>query len=85
VLSAMGDSEDNKQTVIGYLLGQSYIKVLPNMAKDGERVFVPYESSALLGSMGMFRELAGSPEDTVRQHLQRDGLRGGLVGSAGNS
>mgnify|MGYP003643740543 CR=1 FL=1 len=85
VLSAMGDSEENKQTVIGYLLGQSYIKVLPNMAKEGERVFVPYESSALLGSMGMFRELAGSPEDTVRQHLQRDGLRGGLVGSAGNS
>ena len=50
------------------------------MAKDGERVFVPYESSALLGSMGMFRELAGSPEDAVR-----DGLRGGLVASAGNS
>ena len=85
VLSAMGDSEENKQTVIGYLLGQSYIKVLPNMAKEGERVFVPYESSALLGSIGMFRELAGSPEDTVRQHLQRDGLRGGLFGSAGNS
>jgi len=84
VLSAIGDSEDNKQTVIGYLLGQSYIKVLPNMAKDGERVFVPYESSALLGSMGMFRDLAGSPEDAVRQSLQKDGLRGGLVGGAGN-
>lgn len=85
VLSAIGDTEDNKQTVIGYLLGQSYIKVLPNMAKDGERVFVPYESSALLGSMGMFRELAGSPEDTVRQSLQKDGLRGGLVGGASNA
>ncbi|MBQ0813561.1 MAG: SPFH/Band 7/PHB domain protein [Marinobacter sp.] len=85
VLSAIGDSEDNKQTVIGYLLGQSYIKVLPNMAKDGERVFVPYESSALLGSMGMFRELAGSPDDVVRQSLQRDGLRGGLVGGASNA
>ena len=34
---------------------------------------------------GTLVELAGSPEDTVRQHLQRDGLRGGLVGSAGNS
>lgn len=85
VLSALGDTEDNKQTVIGYLLGQSYIKVLPNMAKDGERVFVPYESSALLGSMGMFRELAGSPEDAVRQSLQKDGLRGGLVGGASNA
>src|SRR5690554_3771509 len=85
VLSAIGETEDNKQTVIGYLLGQSYIKVLPNMAKDGERVFVPYESSALLGSMGMFRELAGSPEDVVRQSLQKDGLRGGLVGGASNA
>jgi regulator of protease activity HflC (stomatin/prohibitin superfamily) len=85
VLSAIGDTEDNKQTVIGYLLGQSYIKVLPNMAKEGERVFVPYESSALLGSMGMFRELAGSPEDIVRQSVKQDGLRGGMVASAGNS
>ena len=85
VLSAMGDTEENKQTVIGYLLGQSYIKVLPNMAKEGERVFVPYESSALLGSMGMFRELAGSPEDIVRQSVKQDGLRGGMVASAGSS
>src|SRR5690554_3213178 len=47
VLNAIGDSEENKRTVVGYLLGQSYIKVLPTMAKEGERVFVPYESSAL--------------------------------------
>jgi hypothetical protein len=73
---------------VGYLLGQSYIKVLPNMAKDGERVFVPYESSALLGSMGMFREMAGSPEDAVANHLNnrssanQSGLRGGVVGGA---
>ncbi|OBX37957.1 modulator of FtsH protease HflK [Halomonas elongata] len=86
VLNALGDSEDSKQTVVGYLLGQSYIKGLPNMAKEGERVFVPYESSALLGSMGMFRELAGSPEDAVSAHLQsrgnREGLRSGMVGGA---
>ncbi|MFC3282878.1 SPFH domain-containing protein [Litchfieldella rifensis] len=80
VLNAIGDSEENKRTVVGYLLGQSYIKALPTMAQDGERVFVPYESSALLGSMGMFREMAGSPEDVVSQHLKRDGLRGGVVG-----
>lgn len=85
VLNAIGDSEENKRTVVGYLLGQSYIKALPTMAKDGERVFVPYESSALLGSMGMFRELAGSPEDAVRDSLGRSGLRGGMVASAGNS
>jgi len=85
ILNAQGDKESAILRAIDDLLGQSYIKVLPNMAKDGERVFVPYESSALLGSMGMFRELAGSPEDAVRQSLQKDGLRGGLVGSAGNS
>ncbi len=88
VLSAMGDSEDNRRVVVGYLLGQSYIKALPTMAKDGERVFVPYESSALLGSMGMFRELAGSPEDVAARHVQgkteRNGLRGGIVGGAGS-
>ncbi|QJR00178.1 stomatin-like protein [Halomonas sp. PGE1] len=86
VLGAIGDSEENKRTVVGYLLGQSYIKALPTMAKEGERVFVPYESSALLGSMGMFREMAGSPEDAVASHLQASGnrssLRGGVVGGA---
>ncbi|MFY0989716.1 SPFH domain-containing protein [Halomonas sp. C05BenzN] len=86
VLNAIGDSDTHKQTVVGYLLGQSYIKALPTMAKEGERVFVPYESSALLGSMGMFRELAGSPEDAVASHLRaggnQGGLRGGVVGGA---
>ncbi|MDX1800685.1 MAG: SPFH domain-containing protein [Marinobacter sp.] len=84
VLSAIGESEENKRTVVGYLLGQSYIKALPTMAQDGERVFVPYESSALLGSMGMFRELAGSPEDLVRKSLKDSDLRGGFVASAGS-
>ncbi len=84
VLSAIGESEENKRTVVGYLLGQSYIKALPTMAQDGERVFVPYESSALLGSMGMFRELAGSPEDLVRKPLKDNDLRGGFVASAGS-
>jgi len=51
---------------------------------------VPYESSALLGSMGMFREMAGSPEDTVSHHLksrsgQESGLRSGIVGGASSS
>ena len=47
---------------------------------------MPYESSALLGSMGMFREMAGSPEDAVASHLKsggsQSGLRGGVVGGA---
>lgn len=85
VLSAIGESEENKRTVVGYLLGQSYIKALPTMAQDGERVFVPYESSALLGSMGMFRELAGTPEDLVRKSLKDNDLRGGFVAASAST
>ncbi|MCM2129545.1 SPFH domain-containing protein [Larsenimonas rhizosphaerae] len=62
VLEALGSDPEDKRTVVSYLLGQNYIKTLPDMAKHGERIFVPYESSALLGSMGMFRELTGTPD-----------------------
>lgn len=79
ILGSLGESEDNKETVVGYLLGQSYIKMLPNMAEKGERVFIPYESSALLGSMGMFRDVAGSPE-TSSSSL--NSMRSGIVGGA---
>lgn len=41
MLSAIGEDDEHKRTVFGYLLGQSYIKALPTMAQDGERVFVP--------------------------------------------
>jgi hypothetical protein len=33
--------------------------------------------------MGMFRELAGSPEDLVRKNLSKDALRGGMIGGSG--
>jgi len=80
VLNALGESEKDKEAVVGYLLGQSYIKVLPHMAQEGERIFVPYESSALLGSMAMFRNLTGSPE--LAAEASRAGLRGGMVGGS---
>ncbi|MGD8429172.1 MAG: stomatin-like protein [Ectothiorhodospiraceae bacterium] len=59
VLQAGGEGTDVK-TVIGYLLGLEYLKRLPDIAKDGDRVFVPYESSALIGALGSFLELSGS-------------------------
>jgi hypothetical protein len=34
--------------------------------------------------MGMFRELAGSPEDLVRKNLSKDGLRGGMLAGSGS-
>jgi regulator of protease activity HflC (stomatin/prohibitin superfamily) len=80
VLESLGDTDENKQTVVGYLLGQTYIKQLPNIAKDGERIFIPYESSALIGSMSMFRDVAGTPE--MAEQAAKQGLRSGVVGSA---
>jgi membrane protein implicated in regulation of membrane protease activity len=49
--------------------------------------------TALVASLGASFEwqlvamgvLSGSPEDAVRDALSRDGLRGGMVASAGNS
>lgn len=44
---------------IQYLIAQRYIEMLPTLAKDGDRVFVPMEGSALLSSVGGIRELLG--------------------------
>lgn len=76
VLESLGEGEKSQKMVIGYLLGQSYIKQLPNIAKDGERVLVPFESSALIGSLSAFQDLTGSSEE-----MARSALRGGVVGS----
>lgn len=67
VLSSLGDDPNAKQMVVGYLLGQRYINMLPNMAKDGERVFVPYEASSLVGAMGMMKHATDTPEEITRQ------------------
>lgn len=44
-------------SVMQYMIAQRYLDVLPNVAKDGERVLVPYEASALMGSVQSIREL----------------------------
>ena len=81
VLGAMGEGEKSTRAVIGYLLGQSYISMLPEMAKQGERVFVPYESSALLGAMGAFRDLSAGDE-ALGDLARRAAAAGGLTGAA---
>ncbi|MCS4502694.1 hypothetical protein KBTX_00124 [wastewater metagenome] len=58
---ATGDAA-GMDTIIGYLLGLEYLKKLPDIAKEGDRVLVPYESSALLGALSSFRELGGNAE-----------------------
>jgi regulator of protease activity HflC (stomatin/prohibitin superfamily) len=51
------------QSLIAYLIAQEYIKKLPEIAKDGERVLVPYEATGLMGSIesiqGLFPDLGG--------------------------
>lgn len=50
------------QLVVGYLMGLAYLNTLPNIAKDGDRVFLPYESSSVLGAVGTLQQLlSGNP------------------------
>lgn len=55
-------TELDPQSLISYLIAQEYIKKLPEIAQDGERVLVPYEATGLMGSIesiqGLFPGLA---------------------------
>ncbi len=50
---------EGPQAGINYLIAQRYIGMLPDLAKNGDRVFVPIEGTALLGSLGGMRDLFG--------------------------
>jgi regulator of protease activity HflC (stomatin/prohibitin superfamily) len=56
ILEATGTSVKEEQ-ILSYLIALEYMKTLPDIAKDGERVFVPYEATALLGSIGSIKDL----------------------------
>lgn len=56
-LLSVGGDRLVPQHVLAYLLGLEYLNTLPNMAKDGERVFIPYEASALLGAVGAVKDV----------------------------
>ncbi|OXY82578.1 SPFH domain-containing protein [Oceanimonas doudoroffii] len=56
VLAAGGDRLD-PQMVVGYLLGLEYLKTLPEIGKDGDRIFLPYEASSVLGAVGSIEAL----------------------------
>jgi regulator of protease activity HflC (stomatin/prohibitin superfamily) len=45
--------------VVSYLLGLQYLETLPNIAKDGERVLLPYEATAFLGTIEAIRDVGG--------------------------
>lgn len=56
VLSAGSDRLD-PQLVVGYLLGLEYLKTLPDIGKEGDRIFLPYEASSVLGAVGSIETL----------------------------
>lgn len=73
VLNAEGESEaivnimkaieakvDDPSKAINYLIAKDYIDMLPNLAKNGDRVFIPVEATNLMGSVGGIRELLQS-------------------------
>lgn len=60
ILEAVGEGAP-VDMVIGYLLGLEYLKRLPDIAKEGDRVLVPYEASALLGGLQAFQALSDGP------------------------
>ncbi|MCW8886920.1 MAG: SPFH/Band 7/PHB domain protein [Motiliproteus sp.] len=56
ILEATGQSVKEEQ-ILSYLIALEYMKTLPDIAKEGERVFLPYEASSLLGSIGSIKDL----------------------------
>lgn len=56
VLSA-GNERLDPQLVVGYLLGLEYLKTLPEIGKKGDRIFLPFESSSVLGAVGSIEAL----------------------------
>jgi regulator of protease activity HflC (stomatin/prohibitin superfamily) len=57
IMSA-GNGNLAAKEVIGYLLGLNYLKTLPDIAKEGDRVFLPMEASAQMAGLGALSDLA---------------------------
>lgn len=56
-----GSDRLEPRDVVSYLIALQYMETLPNIAKNGERVFMPYEASGLLASVGSIGDLIGKP------------------------
>ncbi|WP_018935709.1 SPFH domain-containing protein [Thioalkalivibrio sp. ALJ24] len=60
VMAALEGKANDPMAGVQYLIAQRYIEMLPELAKQGDRVFVPMEGTALLGSLGGMRDLFGA-------------------------
>ena len=74
VMQATESGELQARDVVNYLVALQYMKTLPEIAKEGDRVFLPLEASSVLGSIGGIAELlqgvgtpaGGAPTRPVR-------------------
>jgi regulator of protease activity HflC (stomatin/prohibitin superfamily) len=58
---AAGNEKLEPQLVVGYLLGLEYLKTLPEIGKEGDRIFLPFEASNVLGAVGSIEALLKGP------------------------
>ncbi|GHA29286.1 SPFH domain-containing protein [Oceanisphaera arctica] len=58
---AAGNEKLDPQLVVGYLLGLEYLKTLPEIGKEGDRIFLPFEASNVLGAVGSIEALLKGP------------------------
>lgn len=77
IIASLGDHPEGPKAGVNYLIAQRYIGMLPDLAKDGDRVFVPMEGTALLSSLGGMRDLFGpgavGSVDTVGSQVSAPG------------
>jgi regulator of protease activity HflC (stomatin/prohibitin superfamily) len=57
VLSAAEGSDLKATDVVSYLTALQYMEVLPHIAKQGERVFLPYEATSLMATVEAIRNI----------------------------
>jgi len=60
IVQSLHNHPEGPKAGVNYLIAQRYIGMLPELAKDGDRVFVPMEGTALLSSLGGMRDLFGA-------------------------
>ncbi len=61
-IMAAAEGKIDPDLVVGYLMGLEYLNTLPNIAKDGDRVFLPFESSSVLGAVGSLQQLLNTTQ-----------------------
>ncbi len=69
ILEAGREKGLGAEKVTGYLLGLEYLRTLPSIASEGDRVFLPMEFSSLGSTLGAFNELT--------RQIQQPGGSGG--------